>query len=635
MHQESNNHDPGDNEVPLLVDQIVDLTRRVGRAVSHPALWRFLRDRRTRYVLAWLMALSAAATVFLIAWMAFDSPKDGGRRDGNGGHTTIDFGGQYLMGRMLVRGYGAHLYHRAYQRRALQEVYPLEDQDPDQNGSDAENLMTWMMGTDDALANETNAGFAAPLAATSALEAAALCAVEDEVRSPRLVYAAARAAAPLAGQDALGETALLLDARAAWRSDRMERVQTESWGGPLYPPINAYMFYPLARLSPRVGYRVAQILNLVLVFVAGLIASALARGRVWWPVATTYFIVFPGFAGSIELAQNATMTLVIVMLGWWLISGGRPVWAGIVWGLLAFKPVWALAFFLVPLLTGRWRVTLAMVFTGVVLAAATLPVVGIHGWREWLFVGREATRTYKEDENWIKLSRDVLTIPRRWFDFEAPASERINDFPAALAGWGLLIAVFELTLRWALFRRNEARAIRGPGAAFLWLGAWLCCFHFMYYDVLLAALPLFLLLTEPRGYLEPILFVFMRLRGMGTSDGYYQPKLPRSQPAELPFMQPAARHIWVLNRLEPTILVILIVTVDLLPLFDVNVRDYPYETVCLTVLWLWCGWLLLRAPHPKEDEATKKVVDVDLLAANSARHAAQFGELRADVGGAH
>ena len=51
--------------------------------------------------------------------------------DGNGGHCTVDFGGQYLMGRMLVTGNGGELYNRAVQRQVLAEVYPVADQDPE------------------------------------------------------------------------------------------------------------------------------------------------------------------------------------------------------------------------------------------------------------------------------------------------------------------------------------------------------------------------------------------------------------------------------------------------------------------------------------------------------------------------
>ena len=77
-------------------------------------LLQALRHWLPYYVLAWLVAVVASAVALEYAWIGFDKSE---RRDGNCGHATIDFGGQYLMGRMLVRGYGQHLYHRHYQRR--------------------------------------------------------------------------------------------------------------------------------------------------------------------------------------------------------------------------------------------------------------------------------------------------------------------------------------------------------------------------------------------------------------------------------------------------------------------------------------------------------------------------------------
>ena len=75
----------------------------------------------TRYVLSWLLVVTITVTQVGIALIAFDSPK---RRDGNLGHTTIDFGGQWLMGRMVAKGLVQHLYHRNYQREVLHEAYP-------------------------------------------------------------------------------------------------------------------------------------------------------------------------------------------------------------------------------------------------------------------------------------------------------------------------------------------------------------------------------------------------------------------------------------------------------------------------------------------------------------------------------
>ena len=82
--------------------------------------------------------------------------------------------------------------------------------------------------------------------------------------------------------------------------------------------------------------------------------------------------------------------------------------------------------------------------------------------------------------------------------FVRPAQENEERVPhpllTALVGWWSLVAVFEMTVRLTCVRKEQAaRTVEGPATAFLLLSAWLLCFHFMYYDVLLAALPIFLL----------------------------------------------------------------------------------------------------------------------------------------------
>ena len=51
----------------------------------------------------------AAAVAFYLAWVGYDEP---GRPDGTVGHIYIDFSGQWIMGRMFVRGEGPYLYDR-------------------------------------------------------------------------------------------------------------------------------------------------------------------------------------------------------------------------------------------------------------------------------------------------------------------------------------------------------------------------------------------------------------------------------------------------------------------------------------------------------------------------------------------
>src|SRR6266851_6985301 len=110
---------------------------------------------RHRYLLSWLLAIGTAAGYLYFSWHHFDEPT---RPDGNLGHTYIDFGGQYLLGRMLTRGQGRHLYQRPYQRTVLEEAYPRQNESPDQERSDAQTLMHWFMGHEDEAEDATPSG---------------------------------------------------------------------------------------------------------------------------------------------------------------------------------------------------------------------------------------------------------------------------------------------------------------------------------------------------------------------------------------------------------------------------------------------------------------------------------------------
>jgi hypothetical protein len=644
--------------------------RRVGKS-----FWAFCCHPITRYVSAWMMAIGVAATSLDDAWHRFDVvDSNKGRRDGNGGHTTIDFGGQWLMARMVVEGEGRNLYHRHRQREVLKRNYLEEDQDPQQKVSDAENLMGVFMGHDDPQAARTIGSFALPLGSDDAIGCLTTLAFDQEFWQPSPTQQVGQSVAPAAGDPFGAIAAAAAHDQKMWPTDRLERVKTADRGGPLYPPVNSLYLYPLGLLRPQVAYRVNQTLNILLAFLGGLGISVLARRRIWWPVAAFGIIAFPGFKGSVTLGQNATLTLAIAIWGWTLIARDRPGWGGVVWGLLAFKPVWALAFFLVPLLTGRWRTCLTMVATGVALAAATLPFIGgLEGWRvwrDWYEVGTEAALLYNVDENWVFLSRDLLSIPRRWlmdWSPEMPRDERDVDWlPTAVIGWSILLFVCECTVRLAILRKHQARAVTGPPAAFLFLFAWMMCFHFMYYDVLLAALPVFLLLTEPRRYLQPILLAIRPLseEKLGSElAGYYRPRLPHGYPPQAPLLQAGYGHVWALNSLILTIIGILLFIEHSLhfmvieasvkaaflenwPVFESwpihqpllisgDWKGTPWETFCLLVLWLYCGWLWLRTPQAVAQPISPGRDGTGASTVDGAVGAPQFVQLGADVGGTH
>jgi len=587
--------------------------------------WAWLAAPRARAALVWLVALGCAIGFGYRAYTIFDVPTSAGpdraRPDGNNGHAQIDFGGQYLMGRMIVTGNGRRLYHRQVQWQVARDSFRVSDESRLQQQEaglpskwrklgradeewqhDYVNLMSWCMGCDhEPDAEQKRLGGATALLFAQPLPANPLVAVAYE-------RAAANAVTP----------------------EVVAKLNEPVIGGPLYPPVHALMYAPLALIDrPQDAYRVFQLISIALIPLAALGVKVLTRGRVWWSVATVLIFVHPGTRGGLDLGQNPCVTLCIVVWGWVLASRGRDGAGGAAWGLLAFKPVWAAALFLVPLLTGRWRFALAMVGTGAVLGAATIPLVGIENWFNWLQIGREASELYKHNENWISLSRDLQGIPRRaMFDFTKPDENRNKPIHDTL-GWSLWAAVMVPTVLIYVLRADRRRAT-GTGAAFLFLGAYLTCFHFMYYDALISFVAVAVLLAEPRR--------LFRAKAFAVNPEPVELGAPESRalaappPAPRPF---GARMVGYVNSFPLTVLVALFVmenwiagleieaTVGMRILAqpgpdgraptagprvfgDTSVR-YPIDTFLLIALWGWCGYRLLRGderPPPDPNALT-------------------------------
>jgi hypothetical protein len=528
-------------------------------------------------LLACVIALAPAATVLYVAWHTYDSERhaDGTpiRPGDNDGHAKIDFGGQWLMGRMVVLGLGPHLYDRTYLRPVLTDAYPRADeipeaeQKPELKGvSEVEMFMVWLVGSDYPDAAPARASLLLPIGANEPLSAIALSA-----------------------------------AASSNEASALKLIRQPRTGGALYPPIHAVLMAPLAYFSPVVAYRLMMVWSWLLGFVCGRQLQLLCGGRVWWPITLTFIFIFPGFSNALHLAQNSIVVLTLLCIGWRCIANDRPALAGLVWGFLAFKPTWAVAFFLIALLTRRWRVCVGMAATGALLALATLPFTGWHVWLDWLRVGKLATAIYDYDRNWIACSRDLLSIPRRWLvDFNAPLSESI-DITASALGCGLVALVLEPTIILSILRRKEAQAIDGPIAAFLLLSGWFLCFHFMFYDELLTALPVFLLLINTAPYMEQKFLVFAR-----GNEG--------KSPTPNTSIGPA--NVTVLNNLILTLIVFMILTDDVIPalavtvsvsakelksvpipqpmMFTTAIAGTPWFTFCALALWARCGWLWVK-----------------------------------------
>ena len=493
-------------------------------------IWGFLAYRWTRYVAAWIAALGIAYGQQYYAARAFNIPgtePDRLRSDGNDGHTSIDFAGQWLMGRMVTKGYGRHLYDRDYQYEVAQAAFDRAYEAPAAKEHDADNLVINWFVSDGR---------------------------DPEVWEKRRQALRVRAspALPLGAADGLpAALALIACKETCWTDEQLAKVRKKYVAGPLYPPIQSFLFAPLALDDhPQLAYRRAQWLVAALAFVGGLGISYLSSHKLWWPVGSVFIMFYPGFEGAHALGQNAPLSLAILIWGWALTARGKEFGGGLVWGLLAFKPTWAIAFLLVPMLTRRWQMAAGMILVGAALALATLPFVGIDAWRDWSHVGKSALPTYDTDENWVFLSRDLLGFPRRFLlNFKDDANQR-DRWYAAVAGWFLVMFVLEATVRLTRLARPLARSTHGPAAAFVLLGAWMMCVHFMYYDVLLSAVGFVALIAEPKRFVTPLPVVIRAVPGVPITRAlldYLRPRLPRSHPEMDSAGMPVTRGVWGTN----------------------------------------------------------------------------------------
>jgi len=531
---------------------------------------QLLTDPLPRLLLAWMLCITVASQRLRHALTTFatepDPPAEKVRADGNEGHAQIDFGGQWLMGRMIATGRGRELYHRNRQWEVVRDGYPRAAEAPETQRyafpedarpatfkesdarHDAESLMSWTMGTDSPAWQRFGPLAALPFASSGPLDTAVLLAVTDRHATPELVA----------------------------------ELEKPVIGGPLYPPVHALLYSPLSLLKPKPAYLSFQLLSVLIAFACGWFVRVICGGRVWTPIATLAILLFPGCRSGLDLGQNHVLTLAVVLGGWALASRQREYAGGAVWGLLAFKPVWGLAFAVVPLLLGRWRFLMGLTVSGCSLVLLTLPVVGVQAWKDWLAVGKGAAVEYDVNERWIELSRDLSGVVRRVvIDFELPQSERPSVVADRLS-WALWATVFLGTAVVHRLRRHRPEA-----EGFLFLGAVLTCYRFMYYDVLLAVVPfavLFAHMRPPTIRAAATSFVGVMLLLLLLCENWWN-RLDLRATFAFGFLKPAAETAAV-----PSIQ------------FATD-YEYPLDTLLLLVLWVGLAVKLLRQPRKSSSAA--------------------------------
>jgi hypothetical protein len=125
-------------------------------------------------------------------------------------------------------------------------------------------------------------------------------------------------------------------------------------------------------------------------------------------------VAFPAVFVNIGHGHNGFLTA--ALLGGALVTlDRRPVLAGVLFGLMAYKPQFGLLIPLLLIATGRWRAFLAAAATVAALAALTLVAFGPDVWRAF-FASTHLTRVEVLEQGgtgWHKI-QSVFSLVRMW-----------------------------------------------------------------------------------------------------------------------------------------------------------------------------------------------------------------------------
>lgn len=162
------------------------------------------------------------------------------------------------------------------------------------------------------------------------------------------------------------------------REQRIFGAATPYYGW-LYPPIFLLVATPLALMPYLLALAVWQISTFVLYLVViGIIVRrmrGIAIGPIWLPIAAGFPAVF------INLAHGQNGFLTAGLLGAALLAlSTRPVLSGVLFGLLAYKPQFALVIPVALLAAGHWRTVVVAGITVMALVGITSLVFGADLW---------------------------------------------------------------------------------------------------------------------------------------------------------------------------------------------------------------------------------------------------------------
>jgi len=241
------------------------------------------------------------------------------------------------------------------------------------------------------------------------------------------------------------------------------------FGGFYYPPIYLLIILPLA-LLPYVWSLIAWTAATFAAYLAVLWKIDPERDSIWLAIA------FPAALVNLTNGQNGFLTL--ALLGAALLTlKRRPILAGVMFGLMSYKPQCGVLVPIFLLATGRWRAIGSASVTVVLFAALALAIFGEQTWQAF-FLSVSFTRHVVLEQGGIGFEKlqSAFAAARLW-GFGVAASYAFQAAVSLIAA----LAVIRISRRTANFELQ---------AAALATGTLLATPYIMDYDLVVLALPI-------------------------------------------------------------------------------------------------------------------------------------------------
>jgi len=126
--------------------------------------------------------------------------------------------------------------------------------------------------------------------------------------------------------------------------------------------------------------------------------------------------------------------------------------------------------------------------------------------------------------------------------------------------------------------------LTGPLPAFVLFAAWLCTYRFMYYDALVAALGVFVLMADPRPFFRKAWWPFTSWAGVLVALLLIVENVTAPLNVEMSASVMGFRKTITSEAGRVTAPTIYIASGD----------EYPWDTVVVIALWVWCIGRLMK-----------------------------------------